>query len=130
MLHNERHSATRLVKESIHSTLNPHHINKISFKFPEIWLPNLKPSRGSKFPTTHVQYPQMSSQRSTQVSSQRTAPSWLMYKPPHTSHSPCLKIEEATSETSHNQNQPGSRIEKLQTTSNTILVLLVGRYVF
>ena len=108
------HSTTRLAKESLHSALNPDHINKISYKLPEIWLPNVKPSRGSKLPTTYAQSPQMSSQRSAQVFSLRPALNWLIYKLSHTSHSSWLKMEEKTSETLHNQNQPGSRIEKLQ----------------
>ena len=32
----------RKIKETIHSLKNPNHINKISYMFPEIWLPNLR----------------------------------------------------------------------------------------
>ena len=31
----------RKIKETIHSLQNRYHINKISYKLPEIWLPNL-----------------------------------------------------------------------------------------
>ena len=31
----------RKIKETKHSFKNPNHINKISYKLPEIWLPNL-----------------------------------------------------------------------------------------
>ena len=31
----------RKIKEIIHSLKNPNHINKISYRLPEIWLPNL-----------------------------------------------------------------------------------------
>ena len=36
-----RESRLRLskIKETIHSLMNPNHINKISYMFPEIWLP-------------------------------------------------------------------------------------------
>ena len=32
----------RKIKETIHSLKNPNHISKISYMFPEIWLPNLR----------------------------------------------------------------------------------------
>ena len=32
----------RKIKETVHSLKNPDHINKISYMFPEIWLPNLR----------------------------------------------------------------------------------------
>ena len=32
----------RKIKETIHSLKNPNHINKISYRLPEIWLPNLR----------------------------------------------------------------------------------------
>ena len=32
----------RKLKKNIHSLKNPYHINKISYLFPEIWLPNLR----------------------------------------------------------------------------------------
>ena len=39
----------------------------------------------------------------------------ILYKSPRGYFSPCLKIEVGTSETSHNKNQPGSRIDNFQT---------------
>ena len=32
----------RKIKQTIHSLKNPNHINRISYKLPEIWLPNLR----------------------------------------------------------------------------------------
>ena len=32
----------RKIKETIHTSENPNHINKISYMLPEIWLPNLR----------------------------------------------------------------------------------------
>ena len=32
----------RKLKKNIYSLKNPYHINKISYLFPEIWLPNLR----------------------------------------------------------------------------------------
>ena len=32
----------RKIRQTIHSLKNPNHINKISYRLPEIWLPNLR----------------------------------------------------------------------------------------
>ena len=32
----------RKIKETVHFLENPNHINKISYMFPEIWLPNFR----------------------------------------------------------------------------------------
>ena len=38
----ERRLIPKKIKESIHSLKNPNHINKASYMFLEIWLPNLR----------------------------------------------------------------------------------------
>ena len=41
VIERERRLIPRKIKETIHSLKNPNYINKISYMFPEIWLPNL-----------------------------------------------------------------------------------------
>ena len=75
--------------------MNPNYINKVSYKLPQIWFPNLNSAGGSR--TQYALTEQVSSQRSIFHET---------IKPATLSHSPRLKMEEVTSETSRKKKLP------------------------
>ena len=51
----ETNTATRKIKETIHSLSNNNHINGVSYRLPHIWFPALKLKGGSEVNTSSNQ---------------------------------------------------------------------------